>query len=554
MYKQAGRAEDALSTAAATNYPILALLALFLVAVACRISVLATGSPFITIDDKTAFEGGFMVWFGQAPPQRMYIESWIYGVVCLGVYATKCLTGLASGGLNINFIADAYRDFYGHPDAYVLVYRIFTLIVDLATALLVFLIARRVVENRWRGWAAVCAAGMFLLSYNTIWSGVVARPDSLLTFFCTLGLLLYLKSNLGQNLGWLLASAVILGVAAGQKLHGAFLVIFLCVDLLRVHGLKAAAPRIVLLAGVSGFFFCVATGSLLFDPLTYVKLRMANYGDDLSLWMKPGGQFWTMLRGSGWLAIPLALVGIWHSFSGRRPAEQDAARTMAVIVVGWLLLFASIRQLRAYWMLPALPVLYIVAVYGAISISRQVWGKIAVSALLVVLAVQSVLQIQSLRVARYDGLRSWIVEHVGERPFYILGYDALILPKNTRCIERTREVLLQLIEVGRGQGVTFTERHIRNWEERSALKLLDILDFRFEGGYEFYDFHSSPPDVLDSIVSLREMHYLIVQDGFDLDRAPSIRDGLAKDYVPVAETYGAGGGKDGLKYTIYKKK
>ena len=36
------------------------LLAVFVISTAIRIATLGVGSPFITIDDKTAFEGGFL--------------------------------------------------------------------------------------------------------------------------------------------------------------------------------------------------------------------------------------------------------------------------------------------------------------------------------------------------------------------------------------------------------------------------------------------------------------------------------------------------------------
>src|SRR5512145_759993 len=75
-----------------------------------------TGSPFVTIDDITTFNGGFLVWFGEAPSQRMYIESWICGVSSLITFIIKMIVKGNIGNININIVANAYRDFYGYPD------------------------------------------------------------------------------------------------------------------------------------------------------------------------------------------------------------------------------------------------------------------------------------------------------------------------------------------------------------------------------------------------------------------------------------------------------
>ncbi|MBB6091637.1 hypothetical protein HNQ60_000483 [Povalibacter uvarum] len=530
------------------------LLALFAVAILLRVSVIGVGAPHITIDDDTAFEGGFLVWFGQAPPQRMYIESWLYGLVCIVVYVGKVFGGLVGTGIGVNLVADAYRDFYADPSAYVLAYRWFTLFVDLVSTWLIYRIARHVLGDRWGGWAAVIVAAMYVLSYNILWSGIVARPDSFLTLYCALGLLFYLRSDAGRQTGWLIASAVFLGIAGGQKLHGAFLAIFLSIDLLRVHGLRNGFGKFALLAGISGFFFCVAAGSPLFDPLMYLKLRMANVKDDASPWILWGEQFVTLLRGTGWIIVPATLVGIWMAFVARGTKEAERIGTLAVVALGWLLLFGSIRQMRAYWMLPALPVFYVMAVHALSSMRARTVGLAASAAMLAVLAAQSVKQISDLRAAPYQELQQWAFEDARDRAFYVLGYDALTAPKNTQCMARTRQVVQHLLDQDRAAGVSFTERHVKNWEERTTLMLFDMLGSKFDPGYEFYDFHSAPPEVFGSVVGWDAIQFLVVQDRFDLDLAPAVRDLLDSQFEFVAEKTGAGGGDAGLKYRIYRRR
>lgn len=531
-----------------------ALIAVFVTAFLLRNAVIGVGAPYITIDDETAFEAGFLVWFGQAPPQRMYVESWLYGITCLSVYLVKSFSGLATGQLGINFVAEAYRDFTSDPRPYVLAFRWLTLLLDLVTAWFVYLVGRRVLGDVWKGWAAVAVSCMFLLSYNTIWSGIVARPDSLLTLFAILGLWLYLRSDSGRSLPWLISSAVLMGIAAGQKLHGAFLAIFVCFDLLRIHGLRQGLRSIILVGGTSFFFFLVFAGSPLFDPLTYVKLRMANYADDHSPWIQWGDQFVALLRGAGWLIPPVVAVGVWFAFARSDRNTNQALKSCAVIAMGWLLLFASIRQLRSYWMLPALPVFYVMAIYAVTRLRSVKVGAVIVSCMLAVLAFQSAKQIASLRSAPYTDLRDWVVSRVGSSPLYILGYDALTLPKNTSCIERTSRIIQLMIEADRADGLSFTERHLKNWEERSTLRLFDFLENRFEPGFEFYDVYSTPPAIFERVVGFDSINVILVQEGFGLDSEPMVRKLIESEFEKDSERTGAGGGDSGLKYTVYVRR
>jgi hypothetical protein len=532
-----------------------AFLAAVLLFIGIRLAILSVGAPFISIDDKTAFEGGFLVWFGNAPPQRMYVESWLYGLVCLFVYGGKLLAGASSSGLGADLVADAYRDFLLHPEDYVRAYRLFTLAVDIGTAVLVLRMAIHVLGERWRGWAAVAVGAMFLFSYNLHWSGIVARPDSFLTFCCALGLLLYLLSDAGRKWALLVWSAITLGVATGFKLHGAFLVIFLCIDLLRLHGLSNGLRKAVPFAFIALFFFCVAAGSPLFDPLMYLKLRVANYRDDHSPWITWGSHFITMLRGGGWLALAAAFLGCYFAFA--RSRDEHPTRdisTIAVVALGWTVLFGITRPLRAYWMLPSLPVFYVLAVYAATRLSPKKIGAVAVPVMLAVLALQVFGQIRDLRSAAYDSLSEWVAKNAASEAFYIVGDDALFLPKNTRCLERTGQVLSRIIERDRADGVPFTLRHMKNWEERSTLNLYDMLGFRQDAGFEYYDYNTTPPETLGDVVDLGTVKYFIVQDGFDLARVPQLGTDPESHFDVVAQATGAGGGAQGLKYRIYARR
>jgi len=299
--------------------------------------------------------------------------------------------------------------------------------------------------------------------------------------------------------------------------------------------------------------FCLAAGSPLFDPLLYLKLRMSNYVDDASPWLNWGGQFITMLRGTGWLALPMMAVGAWFAFSPADKEQPEEIKTMTLLAVGWLFLFAVIRQLRAYWILPALPVFYVVTTFGATMLRSKKVAASAITAILLVLAAQLLLQAREIRSAPYNELRDWVTHNVGSRSFYVLGYDALVLPKNTTCISKMKEVLTRRIEDDRESGLSFTARHVKDWEERSLLMLFDMLGFEYDPGYEFYDYYSAPPELLSRYVPLEDITYVLIQDQFDLNHVPMIRDELGTAYRLVAEKIGAGGGPGGLRYRIYER-
>ncbi len=533
------------------NVPAVALLLAFVCSIALKLSIFGVGSPFITIDDKTAFEGGFLVWFGNTPPQRMYLESWVYGITCLVVYAFRCLTGLASTGLGANIVADAYRDFFSQPEPYVQAYRGLTLVLDLATTLFVYLAARRVLAGQWRVWrpsrSRRCSCSRTTFTGHRSSLAPTRCSPSLPHWAC----IFYVLSEGGTRRTFLFASAVALGLGAGVKLHGAFLVIFLCVDLLRIHGFRAGLCKAIPFAILGGFFFCVGAGSPLFDPLLYVKLRVRNVQDDHSPWITWGAHFVTFLRGAGWIALPAALLGCFYAFARKAQPVVREVGSFAVVAIGWALLFGITRPLRAYWMLPALPVFYVLAVYAAGRLPVKRLGEALVAVMLAVLLFQSIEQVRQLRSVPYDELRDWVVQNVQGDAFYVLGDDALILPKNERSLQVTGEVLRRSMQRDVQSGMPYTMRHAKNWEERSTLELLDMLGYRASGGYEFYDFNTTPPEGLAEVLELKDLRYILVQAGYTLEQQlPQLRE---VKYRLVGEKIGAGGNERGLKYRIYER-
>jgi hypothetical protein len=543
-----------------SKLPLLFLAAALLFSLACKLAVIKVGGPWVSIDDRTTFDGGFLAWFGQAPPQRMYLECWIAGVLSVGNYAFRVLSHAVPGTIGLNIVADAYGDYYRNPDTYAHVYRAFVLLLDLAAAGLTWRLARRVFGDLGRGWAAVLPPAMFLLTYNTVWADIVARPDAMLPLFMTAGLLMYYRSDFGRQQGWLLGAGFVLGLGAGLKLHLALAVLLLLGDLIRVHGLRQAIRMGWAFAALSLLAFLVSAGIPLFDPLKYVKLRVTNAKDDASPWIKWGHEFITMLRGAGWVVLPLTVGAMLQRGVGSFRRLNPVAASLVFQSIGWLLLFSAIRQLRAYWMLPALPLFYIAAVgFLACAVrERQRWLRPAVvvaAVAIVSLSVQSVLEVGRFRAADQNGLRAWIRSNVARTdPFFVFGFEGLVLPRSTQALATIAAGIERGIAADRASGQSFTARHVKNWEEEVELARQDFLGRRCDDGWEFYSYHTTPFDKYQGLVDMEAMRYIMVEEHFENPPDYPLAAYLAEHFDLVAETVGAGGEGYGLHYRIYGRR
>lgn len=533
--------------------PLGIVLLVFLFSLGNKLSVLEVGAPYVTIDDQTKYEGGFHVWFGQAPPQRMYIESWISGVSSIATYVARHVG--QDGAIGLNLVADAYRDFHANPDPYVQTYRSLMLFVDFLTALLVFLLAREIARRHAEvNWIAAIAASLYMLSFNTLWAYVVARPDTLTVLFAVSGLLLYYRSDFGERQKTLVLSGVLLGLASGMKLHGAFFVIFICLDLWRQLGFKEAVRRAFWFGLIAVVVFAVSAGSVIFDPALYVKLRLLNARDDASPWLEWGDQFYTLLHGTGWLIVPLIAVSIW--MVRRLPQWKGNPRFASVIFLSicWLILFASLRVLRGYWMLPALPLFYITAALVIVQAARNYWRLPVLALLFGIFGAQLWQEGRTFRDVPFNELRSWVTQNVApDDTVYILGYTALSLPLNTSAIQQHKQVLEAGFTDAVAEGESFTDRHIRLWEERARYRLLDMLNFRSDTGYRYFGYNSFLPDVMEQFVPFDSVDFILLQEHFDLSEKRVLVRLLQDEYEKVTSLTAPGGGGYGLSYDVYRR-
>lgn len=522
----------------------------FAIAAFLALMNLQVGGPQVNIDDFSLYEGGFLVWFGHAPPQHAYLECWINGLTSLFTFFVKnVVLGSETVAVGLEFVSHAYSDFYYRPDVYYASYRFVIVLFFLATAGLVYLIGRQCAQERLEGLAPSLAAIFYLFSFNAYWCNLAGRPDTLVAFFGVLGLYFYLRAGYRDDSPWLWLAAVAFGVTAGLKLHGAFFAIFAALDLLRVKGFRGGLRSALLLAVLSVVLFMVSDGVLLFDPLKYVKARMLTYQDDHSTWLMWGQQFWTILRGSGWFTIPLA-VGACFLLRG----EDRQAKIRSVVFIGlcWLLLFASIRQLRAYWMLPALPLFYLCALVALDRMKHARWP--AVTMVVTVLVTQSVLEVGKIHASPYNELRSWAEATVTDEDFiYLVGYSVLRIPRSQVANDLLRGIIEQAVaNDARAHG--FTHRHLKNWEELTTLRLLDMLIPKPGKGYNVIGYLERRADFANGEDFLRAFNYIIVQERFGLEDQDGLKRYLERHFTPVGQRTGEGGEGYGLTYHIFQRK
>lgn len=534
--------------------PYVCLLMLALVSLAFKLSVFTLGAPYVTIDDYTLYNAGFLVWFGQAPPQRMYFESWIVGATSIATYLVQLVQSGHLNQLGINLIADAYRAFHEHPTPFVLSYRAAMLALDMVTAWLIFQIAQVVItQQQTARWLGVFAAGLYLLSYNTIWCNIVARPDTVTAFFTTLGMLFYFKSAAASRMGYIYLSAIALGCATGFKLHAALFVIFAVIDLYRQLPWRNAMRAILPFGLIAVTVFTVVAGSPLFDPLLYVKLRALNAIDDASPWLKWGDQFAVVLRGAGWVAVP-SCIALGVLVFGKRLQMPEQIRSLIFIALLIISTFFCIRVMRGYWMLPALPLLYLATAY-LLHLFTQKFLQAGFAALCFAIATaQCYQQVHDFSKAQYHQLQDWVTTHVSpSAPIYIVGYDTLFLPKNTQALVNQKKVIERQLEKALASNESYTSRHVRLWEERSQLQLIDMLDVRSAAGFNYYSLNGAPLDDLQGIVDFADIQYLVVDPAYKTPEAKDILEKLHVNFSKVASVTAPGGraGTGGLAYDIY---
>jgi hypothetical protein len=156
--------------------------------------------------------------------------------------------------------------------------------------------------------------------------------------------------------------------------------------------------------------------------------------------------------------------------------------------------------------------------------------------------------------AQYGELKEWVQKNVQPNEvIYIVGYNTLFLPCNKTCLENRKYSIEQRLNTAITAGETFTLRHVRQWEERTQLKLIDMLDVNSTTGFNFYSMNGTPLNTLQGRIELNDIQYLLVMQGYTTPDAIKFFEEIKQEFkfVTTANAPGGKAGTGGLPYDIY---
>ena len=167
--------------------------------------------------------------------------------------------------------------------------------------------------------------------------------------------------------------------------------------------------------------------------------------------------------------VPLALGSL---LAIRDEGRSAGVRSIVFMALCWLILFVSIRQLRAYWMLPVLPLVYISAI-TVLDKMKNAGFALAAFAVIIFL-FQSVAEVREFNIAPYNELRNWVQNNISDKDsVYLVGYSVLKVPRSVSANASLKSYFASYVAEDTKYG--FTYRHLKNWEELTVLRLLDML-------------------------------------------------------------------------------
>jgi hypothetical protein len=156
-----------------------------------------------------------------------------------------------------------------------------------------------------------------------------------------------------------------------------------------------------------------------------------------------------------------------------------------------------------------------------------------------------------LRKNDLDELRRWIRGNVSvQEPFFVIGYEVVQLPRNTRCLANISGMIHRTLEKDRASGIDFTRRHLKNWEEESVLRLIDMLGGTSDG----YEYYSSllHPEIEER--GLEKMNFVIIQDTLYRNLQEREKELIRQRFEFVGKFIGPGGDGTGLKYSVHRRR
>jgi Dolichyl-phosphate-mannose-protein mannosyltransferase len=397
---------------------VLALAAILLLALALRLWGIKYGLPFAyQIDEERIYvrKAARMLEAGSLNPHYMHNPP-------LLTYLLQAIFGVLHGGGRANRLLHNVPDRTG----LFLTARLTVALIGTLAVALTFVAARRFFDRRTGLLAALLMAVAFLPVFysHVALNNVPAMAAALASLIGTAGIL-----SRGETRDYLLAGAFV-GVAAATKyLDGIVVVPMLTATLLAPRGPGAPGLRRALALGAGSALaaFLICNPFALIKPAHFIGSLGAQgevvgrhkFGQD------PNGGIAYYLRtftwGLGWVPAIAALGG------AALLAREDRRRALVLVPIVPIFLLYIGLQFRYFgrWLLPAFPIVCMLAAYGALRVADLVaarlrrpqiataLGGIAVAALTAQGAVHSVHNDRLLsRPHTLNLARSWMLEHV----------------------------------------------------------------------------------------------------------------------------------------------
>jgi mannosyltransferase len=362
--------------------------------------------------------------------QAVTRHFWLLVLAILFVGLVYRLPGIASRSLWIDelytewFAARSFTELWRdvpyyetHPPIYYTLLRLWTqafgnselglrslsLVASMATILSLAL-SGRLLKTGWHAQAAgLAGAALLAVNYASIRDAQNARPYALQTLVFTIAIIaaamlvtrLARQAN-GEEAGRWLPPALVLGLSAGIALWFHNTSLFICLGIWSGLALTLSVfPRQMRLKAFGIYFAAGILALLVWSPYVPIFIEQSRIFMGLAFWLQPKLRdlysAWLLVIGDHWAMLLLALALLaFGLYTLWRKAPPLALFVLAVLLVPLCVMLAVsftlkpiyIQRLFA-WMVPL--ALAVVA-FGIVGATRQVWPRIALVCLVLVLA------------------------------------------------------------------------------------------------------------------------------------------------------------------------
>ena len=332
----------------------LGLLGIFLLACGVRFYGINFGLPntlcrpdeeYLIMIALRFFSGDFNPHFFNYPTLYLYL--------LFGIYLCYFLIRIALGGTVAEFLTEIALS----PTSFFLLARGFSAFLGALTTILVFLIVKRLFDNK----TAVLSAFFMSVAYLHVRDSHFGTTDVAMTFFIMWATLSIITCYHTQKVRDYIIAGVLTGLATGTKYGGILLVFPTMLAYFMNHGeplLKQIKAKQLWLYGLTAVIsFVISSPFILFDVTTFLK----DFLYELHHVTKAQGVIamrgwwyhsrYTLLYGVGWGMFLTSFAGVVIS------AKQDLRRALVLYLFPALFFLIAGQGYTVYlrYMLPLLP-------------------------------------------------------------------------------------------------------------------------------------------------------------------------------------------------------